>query len=169
MIPDGLYLPAVVISLVGLCVGGVIDYRTGRLPNWLTFSMMALGVAMWTSMSDPLFALKGLGLATAIHFGLFALSVERAGDAKLVMGASALMGWAWALEITVWYAALYLPVSVALLIWKGRMGNVVKVLKRQYEKPEAGGESPDLTYLRTGPIIAAAGFAATFTDWLDLA
>ena len=79
-------LPAVAVSLVGLCAGAVIDFRTGRLPNWLTFSMMGLGIAMWSSLGDPLFALKGLAVATAIHFTLFAMSVVRAGDAQLMMG-----------------------------------------------------------------------------------
>lgn len=155
----------------GLIVGAVTDYATGRLPNWLTFSMMALGIAIWTTQSDPLFALKGIGFAFAIHFPLFALNVVRAGDAKLVMGAGALIGWVETFDLTIWYAVIYIPVGLGMLALKGRLGNLVKVAEKMASKEDDSEEEQEteLTQLRTGPVIAAAGFAAAFTDILNFA
>jgi Flp pilus assembly protein protease CpaA len=171
--------PMLVVYGVGLCTGAVIDLRSGRLPNWLTFSMMALGVAIWATLGDPLFAIKGIGMALLIHFPLFALNVVRAGDAKLMMGAGALAGGIEVLDITAWYAIIYIPVGIAHLIAKGRLGNVTKLARdiasgapapkplTQAELDEMDDDDPEkptLTMLRTGPIIAVAGIVAALSD-----
>lgn len=162
----------IVVCTAALWLGAGIDYFTGRLPNWLTFSMMGIGVAMWGTWGDPLFALKGIGVAFAIHFVLFALNVVRAGDAKLVMGAGALLGWGEALDLSAWYAAIYLPVGILHLVARRRIGNIAKVAK--YQAKKAAGEDlsdeqePELTQLRTGPVIALAGTIAVFTDVFSL-
>ena len=160
--------PQMFVYTAGLWTGAVIDFRTARLPNWLTFSMMALGVAIWGSAGDPLFALKGLAIATAIHFPLFALGVVRAGDAKLVMGAAALVGWAEAIDLTAWYALIYIPVGLMLLVTKRRLGNLAKAAQKL---AGAQGEEVEfeVTQLRTGPVIAVAGMMAAFTDVFNFA
>lgn len=163
--------PANVLCLLGLAVGAVIDYRTGRLPNWLTFSMMAVGIAIGATAGDPLFGVLGVALGFAIHFPLFALNVVRAGDAKLVMGAGAFLGWAGVLELTGWYAAIYIPTGLAMLAVKGRLRNLVTVSAKLATNPSKPDEAElaQLTHLRTGPVIAAAGLAAVFTEWLNIA
>lgn len=167
----------VLFAFVGLLIGAVIDARTGKIPNWLTFSMMALGLAVWTSLGDPLFSVKGIGSAFAIHFTLWALHVVRGGDAKLVMGAGAFLGWSEVIDLTAWYAVIYLPAGLILLWWKGRLGNLGKATKRlrggkSLKTAPADGpvqDTEDLTYLRTGPVIALAGVAASFTNVLNIA
>ena len=122
-------------------------------------------------MGDPLFALKGIGLAFAIHFPLFAVNVIRAGDAKLVMAAGAFIGWKEVVALTGWYALIYIPVGLGMLALKGRLGNLGKVAKKlakERKKPE-GEELDELTHLRTGPVIALAGFVAVFTTVLEFA
>ncbi len=163
--------PEQVACLVGLGIGAVIDFRTGRLPNWLTFSMMALGAGMWAIQGAPLFALAGIAAAFAIHFPLFALNVVRAGDAKLVMGAAAFIGWREAVDLTAWYAVLYIPIGLGMLAVKGRLGNLVRVAQKLAVDPSPPDEAEQktLTHLRTGPVIAAAGVLATFTDVLNIA
>ncbi len=165
--------PPLAVALAGMVVGAIIDFRTGRLPNWLTFSMMAVGIAMNASMGQVTFGLLGLVCALAIHFPLFALNVVRAGDAKLVMGAGALIGWVEVVDLTLWYAVIYIPVALLYLVAKRRVGNLVTVAKMQVEKakgiPISEENEPELTMLRTGPIIAAAGFMAGFTEWLNFA
>ena len=163
--------PPLAVALAGLLIGGIIDARTGRLPNWLTFSMIAVGIAMNTTMGQASFALLGVGLALLIHFPLFALNVVRAGDAKLVMGAGAFIGWVEVVDLTAWYACIYLPVGLAFLIAKRRLGNLAKVARHQALKAQGivvpEEDQPELTMLRTGPIIALAGIMAGFTDWLN--
>lgn len=155
--------PALWIYGVGLLVGAVVDYRTGRLPNWLTFSMTAVGIAIWSTQGDPLVALAGIGVALAIHFPLFALNVVRAGDAKLVMGASALVGWQESLELTAWYAIIYIPVGLLQLVAKRRLANLGKVARSLVEQ-QGDEPPPELTTLRTGPVIALAGLVAASTN-----
>lgn len=162
--------PATALCLIGLAVGAFTDYRTGRLPNWLTFTMMALGIATSATGGHPLGGVIGIAVAFAIHFPLFALNVVRAGDAKLVMGAGAFLGAAGAVELTAWYAAIYIPVGLAMLAVKGRLGNLLTVSAKLATNPSKPDEEEleRLTHLRTGPVIAAAGVAAVFTDWLNL-
>ena len=78
--------PPLAVALAGFTFGGGIDAYNGRLPNWLTFSMMAVGIAMHASAGQAMFAMYGLALALAIHFPLFALNVVRAGDAPARRG-----------------------------------------------------------------------------------
>ena len=52
---------------------------------------------------------------------------------------------------------------------KRRLGNVVRAARGELERAKPGEESEHLTYLRTGPVIALGGLAATFTDWLNFA
>jgi len=90
------------------------------------------------------------------------------------------MGWVEVLDITAWYAIIYLPVGIAHLVAKKRLGNVIKLAKSiasgapppkpmtEEEMATAGEEDPErltLTMLRTGPIIAAAGIAAALTNF----
>ena len=167
----GVLTPATALCLLGLGIGAGIDYQTGRLPNWLTFSMMALGIAFGASTGDPLFGVYGTALGFAIHFPLFALNVVRAGDAKLVMGAGAFLGWVGVLELTAWYAAIYIPVGLLMLAAKGRLRNLITVSAKLATNPSKPDEAElaQLTHLRTGPVIAAAGLAAVFTEWLNFA
>jgi len=162
----------IAVCIAGLWLGAGIDYFTGRLPNWLTFSMMGIGIAMWATWGNPLFALKGIAVAFAIHFVLFALNVVRAGDAKLVMGAAALLGWGEALDLSAWYGLIYLPVGLMHLVAKRKLSNLARVAR--YQAKKAAGEDvsdleePELTQLRTGPVIAIAGTIAPFTDLFSL-
>ncbi|NCG18830.1 MAG: hypothetical protein GWP91_07440 [Rhodobacterales bacterium] len=161
--------PPLAVALAGLCTGAAIDAFNGRLPNWLTFSMTAVGIAIHASSGQISFALLGVGLALLIHFPLFALNVVRAGDAKLVMGAGALIGWHEVIDLTAWYACIYLPVGFAFLIAKRRLGNLASVARHQVRQARGivvpQQDKPELTMLRTGPIIALAGIMAVFTDW----
>src|SRR5687767_10184061 len=100
-----------VVLLAGLVGGAFTDLRTGRIPNVLTFPMMALGIAIWaTTGPDRGFGALGCAAAFALHFPLWAFGVQRGGDAKLLMGLGACAGWREMLEASVWYAILFVPV-----------------------------------------------------------
>lgn len=163
--------PQEVVLLAGLAGATLTDLRTGRIPNALTFPMMALGMAMTGVTTDWwLFGVAGCAAAFALHFPLWSLGIERGGDAKLVMGIGACLGWRTMLEASLWLAVLYLPLGLMLLAAQGRLGNLVAtgrwwVAKSRGTDP---GPKPEPTWLRTAPVIAVGGVLAWATDWLAL-
>lgn len=105
-------------ALVALLVAAaVIDYRTYRIPNWLTVG--GTGVALSLAVALPgqpafLWALAGLASGFAIMLPLYALKVMGAGDVKLMAMAGAFLG----LPDTL-YAVLYTFIAggVAALVF----------------------------------------------------
>jgi Flp pilus assembly protein protease CpaA len=155
----------------GLVLGGIAwaswtDVRTGFIRNHLTVSMMLAGLMLHLAYRDPLVALAGAGLAMAIHYPLWALGIEKAGDAKLIMGVGALLGWRDVAELSAWYAVLYLPIGLLVLVVQGRLGNLVAVARHQAAKAagQDPGPAPTPTPLRTAPVIAAATLGALVTE-----
>lgn len=161
--------PATLVLLIGLVVASATDLRRGRIPNALTGSLMATGLVLGMVSGGVLDSMAGLGLAFAIHFPMWVLGVEKGGDAKLLMGAGALMGWSFALEITAWCAILYLPAGLVQLAVQGKLGNLWRLLLWMSLKARGldPGDPPPPTMLRTAPIIAAAGLSALATPWFE--
>lgn len=162
------------MAAFGLAIACVTDLRSGKIPNELTFSLMAIGLLMNTVLGDPLLGVVGFAVATAIHFPLFALGVEKGGDAKLLMGLGALGGWRLLVETTGWYALVYIPVGLAVLALSGQLPNLKNKAVWLYQRAlakqsgaEFKGEEPPNTMLKTAPVIAAAWALAYLTTWLE--
>ncbi|MEZ4239339.1 MAG: A24 family peptidase [Myxococcota bacterium] len=151
---------------VGLIVASVTDARSGRIPNALTFPMVALGIAIHAAGAPPWAGLLGAAVAFAIHFPLFALGVERGGDAKLLMGVGACVGWSELCETSIWLAVLYFPLGLLILALRGKLGNLVAAARYTAAKAQGvdPGEKPEPTTFRTGPVIAVAATLAWATD-----
>jgi Flp pilus assembly protein protease CpaA len=158
-----------VVLFAGLLGAAVTDFRTGKIPNVLTFPMMALGIAIHlTTGADPWLGLVGCAAAFALHFAIFALQIEKAGDAKLMMGVGACVGWREMIEATMWLAIIYLPIGLVMLAVQGKLPNLVKsaryVFARMQGRP--AGDPPEATYVRAGPILLVAAAIGWATDWL---
>lgn len=161
--------PQHVVLVIGLVAGAVTDLWTGRIPNMLTFPMMVLGMSIHGATgADPLLGLLGCAAAFALHFPFFALGIEKGGDAKLMMGLGACLGWAVMLEASAWLAILYLPIGLAILAAQGRLSNLVATVRHAIARQQgkASGPPPEPTYFRTGPVIAIGGLLAWLTDLL---
>lgn len=162
--------PHIVILWVGLLAGATTDLRSGRIPNLLTLPMMALGIVTHLVIGpDPWLGLVGSGAAFALHYVAFALGVEKAGDAKLLMGLGACVGWIEMIEASMWMAVLYLPIGLTILALKGKLSNLVAAARYSADKAmgKPVGDKPEATWIIAGPIIAAAGLLANLTSWLD--
>ena len=91
----------------------VTDIRSRRVPNWLTFTSAAAGVALHALLPGghgPWSALTGLATGLAVFFPFFALGGLGAGDVKLMAALGAWLGW----QHTVW-TAIYGSVAGGVL------------------------------------------------------
>ena len=89
--------PRTGILILLLVAAAVIDYRTYRIPNWLTVggTCVALGLALLlpaTSHAGLLWALGGLAAGFVVMLPLYALKAMGAGDVKLMAMAGAFLG-----------------------------------------------------------------------------
>lgn len=156
------------VLFVGLAISAITDAARGKILNVVTFPMMALGVVIHlVSGADPWLGLVGLGAATLLHVPLWIGGIHKAGDAKLLMGVGALVGWREMLEATFWLAVLYVPIALAVLAARGRLPQLAHAARYQLARLAGAlteGAPPEKTWIRTGPIIAAAGVIGWLTD-----
>ncbi|MCA9489655.1 MAG: prepilin peptidase [Myxococcales bacterium] len=160
--------PIDVVLLGGMGVAAVTDLRSGKIPNALTFTMMIMGIVMNATLGgDPLVGLIGCAAGFAIHYPLWMLGVEKAGDAKLFMGIGACVGWRELVEASIWLAIVYVPVALLLLTVQGKLPNLLKSVRYLLDRAKGvASEPPEQTFVRAGPIILVAGLLGRFTGWL---
>ncbi|HRK29435.1 MAG TPA: A24 family peptidase [Tepidisphaeraceae bacterium] len=82
--------------LAMLAVAAVIDFRSRRIPNWLTIVIAVTGLlqaASWShSVAGGWMSIVGLAVGLAINLPLFALGLRGGGDVKLFAGVGAWLG-----------------------------------------------------------------------------
>ena len=161
--------PQLVVLFLGLVVACWTDLRTGKIRNALTLPMVALGIAMNLSLGTGATGAWGLLAAIAIYYPLWIVRVQKGGDAKLWMGIGALMGPWFVFEASLWYAVIYLPIGLLILVIRGKLWNLVDAMMWTYAKAQGQdvGEAPEGTELRTAPVIAAAVLIALFTELIS--
>ena len=112
---------------------GITDWRSRRIPNWLTVPAAVLGIAVngwlrgWTGVKDSLLGV-GLGLLLLLPFVL--LRSLGAGDWKLVGALGAFLGPGNLIAVlfaTVLVAGL---MALLLVIWQGRLVHTLKNIGR---------------------------------------
>jgi Flp pilus assembly protein protease CpaA len=172
------------IALTGLAVAFVTDVTSWRIPNWLVLMMMAAGFAYNVATGHYLVPILGFAVAFAIHFPLWILKVEKAGDSKLYMGLGAIVGWQLVVETTLYKFVLHIPFGLAILWATGNLRNLPVVtryaLRPQLQQlaqnpalyptldrlglvPAAdAGEPPKLTMMFWEPVIAAGYLVARY-------
>jgi len=125
MIPPDPWILAPWIPAVLVAVGaGFLDWRYRRIPNWLTVSGLAAGVAVNTILYRwP--GLKAALLGTALGLGLLLPFVLvrslGAGDWKLAGALGACLGPGQLLSVLMGTILVAGVMALAVVIWKGRL------------------------------------------------
>jgi prepilin peptidase CpaA len=153
--------------MVALCAG-YIDWRTRRIPNWLTVSGFSLGItlnSLFGGWHGAVASLEGAGLGLGLLLPLVLLRGFGAGDWKLMGAIGALMGWRamlWVLIASVLIsAAAGLVQIVSTRRVKGTLKNIGKLLKGFVvvglrPNPDVSLDNPTLAKMPFGTAVAAA-------------
>lgn len=120
---------AVLIAL--LVIAAVSDYRSYRIPNWLTFggAMFALVYKTVIAVSPGsafLMAWGGLLLGFAIMLPLYLLHAMGAGDVKLMAMVGAFLGLDETLQAVLWALIAGGVGAIGFALLKGRVGRMLR-------------------------------------------
>jgi len=161
------------ILLIVFClIAALWDLKSRRIPNWLTLSGLAGGVALNAAlygMAGIKTAGSGLGVAAIIALPLYMLRGLGGGDVKMMAAAGAIVGAKNFLLIFIVNAVLGGAVALAMILWKGRLrrtlSNVAAILREMahLRAPHQGREELDIgnaeaLTLPRAPVFAAAVF-----------
>jgi len=160
-------LPAVFAA-----VAGFSDWRSRRIPNWLTVGGLVLGVVV-SCLAEGWSGAKSSLLGAALGLGLllpFVISRSLgAGDWKLIGALGAFLGPAHLLAVL--FATLLVAgvMALALVIWKRRLGETLRNIGRMLAAlvtlrmpgPEVSLDNPDSLKIPFGVAAAIAVFIQT--------
>jgi len=139
----GPWIPAVLLAISA----GILDWRYRRIPNWLTVSGLAAGVAVNTILYRwP--GLKAALLGTLLGLGLLLPFVLvrslGAGDWKLAGALGACLGPRQLLSVLIGTILVAGVMALAVVIWKGRLKqtllNIVHMLAALFSLRMPGSE-----------------------------
>lgn len=112
---------------------GWLDWRSRRIPNWLTLPAFLLGIAantIYAGSAGAIASLEGAGLGLLILFPFVVIRAMGAGDWKLVGAMGAFLGPRPLLVVLV--AALIVAgvMALAMVIYKRRLGETLRNIGR---------------------------------------
>jgi prepilin peptidase CpaA len=157
-----------ILTLAMTLLAALLDWRSRRIPNWLTVPGLFSGVvvhALIAGVPGALFAFKGAGLALILLLPLVALRALGAGDWKLMGAVGAFVGWQMFLFVllgSIFASGLMAIVQVL------RMGRVMETLRNMVtlvrgfftfglkKNPQISLDNPRLLKLPFGVAVAAA-------------
>jgi prepilin peptidase CpaA len=163
MLKQGVWMLATIPAVIA----GWTDWRSRRIPNWLTVPTLFLGIGLntlalgWAGAKTSLLG-AGLGLGLLLPFVL--LRSLGGGDWKLIGALGAFLGPSrliTVLVITILAAGL---MAVLLIVWKKRIGQTVRnlwhmlasLLTLQLPGPDVTLDNPDSLKVPFGVAVAVA-------------
>jgi len=159
----GTWVPAVVLAIAA----GAWDWRFRKIPNWLTVSGAALGIAAntvlghWPGLKTSLLGML-LGLALLLPFVL--VRSLGAGDWKLAGALGACLGPRSLLAVLFASILVAGAMALAVIVWKGRLRqtliNIGRMLAALFSLRMPGAEvsldNPESTKIPFGVAVALA-------------
>jgi len=158
---------ALILPTLLAIAGGWTDWRTRRIPNWLTVPGLLLGIAMnswlqgWPGAKASLLG-AGLGLALLLPFVL--IRSLGAGDWKFVGALGAFLGPENLLTVLVVGILVNGLMAVVMIVWKKRLRETLRNLGRMLAafltmhlpSPDLTLDNPDLVKVPFGVAVAIA-------------
>lgn len=143
--------PRTGVLVVLLLTAAVIDYRSLRIPNWLTLGGMVLGLALSTALVRPAYSgllagLGGIAVGMLVFLPLYAIRVLGAGDVKLMGAVGAFLGTADTLRALLFVAIAGGIAAVAVAVRRRALrrlvGNLSQATVQMMAFATVGGERP---------------------------
>jgi prepilin peptidase CpaA len=146
----------------------LLDWRSRRIPNWLTVPGLLLGVTVHTVVSGwhgTLFAVEGAGLAMVLLLAPVLIRVLGAGDWKLMGAVGAFLGPVLMLFVLVCSLLASGLIAVIQMLRSGRSGetfrNMIVLAKGFFAfglkaNPQISLDNPTLMKLPFGVAVGAA-------------
>ena len=118
-----------VVLIVLVLAAAVYDVRYRRIPNWISVSGVAIGLALNTFLYRGLpglvFAAKGLAFGFGLYFVLYALHAMGAGDVKLMGAVGSLVGWEDWFAIFLFTAIIGGIMALMVMVLRGRVKKTI--------------------------------------------
>src|SRR5271157_1199791 len=164
-------------ALMVATVGAVIDVRQHRIPNWLTYPAIGMGIVLrwfffgWRGLGS---AVAGCLLAGGIVFLFYLVRAMGAGDVKLLAAIGSLVGPSDAVVVLAATAISGGVLALLYVIFRRRVGatfrNVGSVLTFHYRSglrahPELNLDNPSALRMPYGLAIATGTLYAFLTIW----
>jgi len=122
-----------ILAALFAAIAGCMDWRSRRIPNWLTVSGLVLGMAVngamrgWSGIRDALLG-AGLGLLLLLPFVL--VRSLGAGDWKLAGALGAFFGPQQLLAVLFATILIGGVMALALIVWKRRVRQTLRNMAR---------------------------------------
>jgi prepilin peptidase CpaA len=167
-----------ILALALACYGGWMDWRTRRIPNWLTVPGALAGFAanaILQGWHGALISLEGAGLALGLLLPLVLLRGFGAGDWKLMGAMGAVLGWREMLAVLFASALISGVMAVFQMVAARRvketLWNVLTLAvgfatRGLHANPEISLDNPNLIKQPFGAAVAAATvFSFVLAHW----
>jgi prepilin peptidase CpaA len=155
------------LAAIVALIAGVTDWRSRRIPNWLTVPAAALGLILSTvyfGWPGAKSSLAGLGLAMLLLFPFVALHAFGFGDWKLVGASGAVLGVDSVFPVFFVAAIVNAVIALGMVIWQGRLGRTLgnvggifwSVVRLRRPDPSISLENPETAKVPFGVAWAVA-------------
>ena len=153
-------------------MAAVTDWRSRRIPNWLTVSGLVIGIAVNSAIHGwrgALNSLSGAALGLALLLPFVLIRSLGAGDWKLVGALGALIGPRHLMTVLIATIFLAGVMALALILWKQRMWQTIRNIGRMVAAlfsfhlpgPELSLDNPSALKIPFGVAVALAVILCT--------
>ncbi len=139
-------------------VAAVADVWSRRIPNWVTFGTLLLGVLLNTwlhGVEGAIAAIAGAALGLVLLLPFYAMGVMGAGDVKLLAALGAVLGPRMLVSVAVYGAIVGGLMSVVILAMHGRLWTALgDMLVRRQMPARSGATAPYAVAIASGVVLS---------------